>query len=469
MKKQLISLLLILTLLCALLPAQAGSKPLQDPEDFSYGVAEHLYNTDKETHLHKQYKVSRANMESFIAAYVDMLKSDNSLEYLGVTQNGKHIYHCFAPAKGYSYKTFTVRSKGVNITPVICIAMQYEENDTKAYLRYSKDFYVTDVGLRMDMEVYPTSVPTPTPTPKPTKSPTATPRITKAPTAVPVPDGTLSGYGYVTANSVNLRTGPGTGYRALRFMHRYAFARVLDTVYSGNETWYKIYQNGDTGYVMGTFFKLLSSSELTAFLLSDNYLQGIKNNAKATATPRVTATPYTPPTYYPYYPVVTNPPTYRPYYPVVTNPPVYVPTRAPYYPAVTSTPVAGGAATQITIQDPVSFTGNALAYQYSFNGSTYKQNCYRVSSGSAANMVNAYVNSLRQNEYTLQYGGVYNSTDGKWTYHYFTSYYAYPTFQVYYDMSPVTPASCLVIGYSTDRVYLYYSPNFSVQNEGFRY
>lgn len=442
MKKQLLALLLLLMLLCPMLSAHAATYSLQDPVTFSYGLAEHLFNYDKETHLQKQYKVSRSNMESFINAYVDMLKSDNSLEYLGVTQNGKHIYHCFAPAKGYSYDTFAVKSYGVKITPTICLAVQYEENDTKAYIRYSEDFRITDVGLRMDMAVYPTSVPTPVPTPKPTKAPTPTPRITKQPTAVPVPDGTLSGYGYVTTNSVNLRTGPGTNYRALRFMHRYAFAQVLGTSYNGDQVWYKISQNGDTGYVMGTYFKLLSSNELTAFLLSDEYLQGIKNNTKATATPRVTATPYTP---------------------------IYVPTRAPSYPVATARPSGGTQPIYLTIQDPASFSGISLNYQYSFNGGAYKQNCYRSSYGNVENLVTSYVNSLSRNETTLQYGGAYNSVDGKWTYHYFTSNYAYSTFQVYYDMSPVTPASCLIVGYSEDRVYLYYSPNFSVQDEGIRY
>lgn len=442
MKKRLLSLLLLLSLLCPFVPALA-STPLQDPVDFTYGLVEHLYNYDKDTHLQKHYHVSRDNMQSFINAYVDMLKSDHSLEYLGVTQNGKHIYHCFAPADGYDYDTFSVKSYGVKITPTICLAVQYEENDTKAYIRYSKDFYITDAGLRMDMAVYPTSAPTKVPTSKPTKAPTPTPRITMAPTAVPAPDGTLSGYGYVTTNSVNLRTGPGTNYRALRFMHRYAFAQVLETTYNGSETWYKIVQNGDTGYVMGTYFKLLNTNELTAFLLSDEYLQGIKNNAKATATPRVTATPY--------------------------FPPVYVPTRAPSYPVVTTPPSGSTQPIYLTIQDPAAYANGQLNYQYSFNGGAYRQNCYRVVYGSAESVVDSFVNTLSAYETTLRYGGAYNSVDGKWTYHYFTSNYAYSTFQVYYDMSPVTPASCLIIGHSDDRVYLYYSPNFSVQDEGARY
>ena len=441
MKKRLLSLFVLAAMLFSFTPALADT-PLQDPVSFSYGLAEHLYNYDKETHLQKQYKVSRENMESFIQAYVDMLKSDLSLKYLGVTQNGKHIYHCFAPAEGYQYDTFSVKSYGTKITPTICLAVQYEENDTKAYLRYSEDFYITDIDLRMDMEVYPTSVPTPTPTLKPTKAPTATPRVTQKPTAVPAPEGGLSGYGYVTTNSVNLRTGPGTNYRALRFMHRYAFARVLATEYNNGETWYKISQNGDTGYVMGTYFKLLGSNELTAFLLSDEYRQGLKNNEKATATPRITATPYVPP--------------------------VYVPTRAPatYRPVATSVPSVGTQPIYLTIQDPAAYLNGSVAYQYAFNGGAYRQNCYRLVYGNTKTLVDAYINMLRVQEPTLNYGGVYNSPDGKWTYHYYTSPYAYNTFTVYYDMQPITPASCLIVGYSADRVYLYYSPNFSVADEG---
>lgn len=444
MKKQLLSLFILIMLwLCIAAHADGVNTPLQDPESFSQGVAEHLYNQDKETHLHKQYKVSKKNMESFINAYVDMLKSDLSLEYLGVTQNGKHIYHCFAPAEGYHYKTFHVRSNHVNITPTICLAVQYEENDTKAYLRYSKDFYITDLGLRMDMEIYPTSVPTPIPTPTPTKKPTATPKVTQKPTPVPLPDGELSGYGYVTTNSVNLRTGPGLGYRSLRFMHRYAFASVENIAYAQDGTmWYQITQNGDTGYVMSTYFKLLSSSELTAFLLSDEYLQGIKNNAKATATPYVTPTPY--------------------------KPPVYVPTRTPAYTRPTTVP-SGSQPVYLTIQDPATYLRSQISYQYSFNGGAYKQNCYRLNSGSTKVLAEAYINLLKYSEYTLNYGGVYMSPDGEWTYHYFTSPYAYTTFTVYYDITPVAPASCLIVGYSDDRVYLYYSPNFSIADEGQRY
>ena len=67
MKKQLLSILFILVLSCLMIAAHAdGTVPLQDPEAFSYGVAEHLYNQDKDTHLHKQYKVSKKNMQSFI-------------------------------------------------------------------------------------------------------------------------------------------------------------------------------------------------------------------------------------------------------------------------------------------------------------------------------------------------------------------------------------------------------------------
>ena len=446
MKKQLLSILFILVLSCLMIAAHAdGTVPLQDPEAFSYGVAEHLYNQDKDTHLHKQYKVSKKNMQSFINAYVDMLKSDNSLEYLGVTQNGKHIYHCFKPASGYSYKTFTVRSYGERITPTICLAVQYEENDTKAYIRYSKDFYIEDLGLRMDMTVYPTSVPTPVPTPKPTKQPTATPRITQRPTAAPVPGGTLSGYGYVTTNSVNLRTGPGLNYRSLGFMHRYAFARVLGTYTSdAGDTWYQISHNGNTGYVMGAYFKLLNTNELTTFLLSDEYAEGIRNNAKATATPRVTATPY-------------------------YVPPVYVPTHAPTYRPATSVPSIGPQPIYLTVQDPATYLNGQLSYQYSFNGGAYKQNCYRLMQSNTRTLAEAYVNLLRYIEPTLQYGGVYNSSDGEWTYHYFTSPYAYTSFTVYYDMTPVAPASCLIVGYSDKNVYLYYSPNFAIADENLRY
>ena len=36
-------------------------------------------------------------------------------------------------------------------------------------------------------------------------------------------------------------------------------------------------------------------------------------------------------------------------------------------------------------------------------------------------------------------------------------------------MTPVAPASCLIVGYSDKNVYLYYSPNFAIADENLRY
>jgi len=467
MKKLLLSFLLLFSLIL-FTAAHADTLKLQDPEAFSYSKVRLLYKYDKDSHLQTHYTVEKEDMLPFIDAYLQMLDGENSLLYLGVTQNGKHIYHCYGPAQGYDYDTFSVKSYGQKITPTCCLAVQYEENDTKAYLRYSKDFLIEDLGLRIDMAVFPTSVPTPaptpTPTPRPTRVPTATPVPTQVPTwrpaytypptqvptriptQAPTQPPQQSGYGYVTANSVNLRKGPGTNYGRVRFLNRYAFAQVVGSQYVGNTLWYHIVYAGYEGYIMGDFFKTLSITELQLFLASEEYLLGIKNNT-STTVPTTTPTPY--------------------------RPPVYVPTRTPYiyptYAPVTQRPATQRPATgALNIQDPGAYSNSTLSYEYSFTGINYKQHCYRMQYGNCASLVESYVNMLRSYEPTLNYGGVYKSADSKWTYHYFTSYYGYSTFSVYYDSKPVTPASCLVIGYSSDRVYLYYSPSFTVLDEGIR-
>ena len=128
----------------------ADSLVLQDPITFSNGLAEFLFDYDKSSHLQKEYKFNKAKVEGFINAYVSLLKTDPSLEYLGVTVNGENIYHCFAPADGYSYKTFSVVSYGNQITPTSCIAVQYKNDSSRVYIRYSPDFSIADAGERMD-------------------------------------------------------------------------------------------------------------------------------------------------------------------------------------------------------------------------------------------------------------------------------------------------------------------------------
>ena len=147
---------------------------------------------------------------------------------------------------------------------------------------------------------------------------------------------------------------------------------------------------------------------------------------------------------------------------------MYAPTRTPAYTIPTSVPAAGSQPVYLTLQEPATYLRSQLTYQYSFNGGAYKQNCYRLVSGATKQLAESYVSLLRSTEPTLTYGGVYTSTDGKWTYHYFTSPYAYTTFTVYYDAKPIAPASSLIVGYSENLMYLYYSPNFTIADEGMR-
>ncbi len=135
--------------------------------------------------------------------------------------------------------------------------------------------YIRDDQLRMlsDEEVvnYLESLRTPTPVPEAT------------PTAVPVTGNSLTSYGYVTTDKVNMRRGDSRSSESIRLLEKYAFALVLGTrVNTEGETWYQISQSGTEGFIMANYFKVLSMDELTAFLTSDEYLNAADNTSRST-------------------------------------------------------------------------------------------------------------------------------------------------------------------------------------------
>jgi len=108
--------------------------------------------------------------------------------------------------------------------------------------------------------------------------PTPTPGATPAPYD---PYGNSS-YGYVNSSSVNFREEP-NGTR-IKTLNRYAFCLVLGTREVNGVTWYNVNQNGTVGWIHGDYFHQLNLTELTAFLNSDEYKQGLNANSGNTNT-----------------------------------------------------------------------------------------------------------------------------------------------------------------------------------------
>ncbi|NLX83325.1 MAG: SH3 domain-containing protein, partial [Clostridiales bacterium] len=93
------------------------------------------------------------------------------------------------------------------------------------------------------------------------RTPTPAPAFTPEPVTLNSP----SSYGYVT-KVVNFRKQPSTSAEKISSLKTNAFALVLGTEIIDGVTWYKINQAGTVGYVMGDYFKVLTLSELTAYL-----------------------------------------------------------------------------------------------------------------------------------------------------------------------------------------------------------
>nr|MBR4282064.1 MucBP domain-containing protein [Clostridia bacterium] len=113
-------------------------------------------------------------------------------------------------------------------------------------------------------------------------------RINNTPTPEPVTTNLpfdehgLSSYGYVDGSSVNWRQSPSMkapNVEGKRELKRYAFCLVLGSERVSGVTWYHVSYGDKTGYIHGDFFKQMTIAELSDFLGSEEYLQGVANNA----------------------------------------------------------------------------------------------------------------------------------------------------------------------------------------------
>jgi len=105
--------------------------------------------------------------------------------------------------------------------------------------------------------------------------PTETPSVTPDPYD---PHG-LSSYGYVSSSTVNFRSDASASSSRIKVLNRYAFCLVLGTRDVNGVTWYNVNQNGQVGWINGNYFHHLNLTELTAFLQSPEYKQGIAANS----------------------------------------------------------------------------------------------------------------------------------------------------------------------------------------------
>ena len=114
-----------------------------------------------------------------------------------------------------------------------------------------------------------------------------TPQPTVEITPEPYNENTLSSYGYIfskNGNSVNVRANPSTGASKVGSIYPYALCLVMGSQQVNGVTWYKIQYNGVAGYVHGDYFKHMSLAELSEFLTSEEYKQGVNKNTSAGAT-----------------------------------------------------------------------------------------------------------------------------------------------------------------------------------------
>ena len=94
------------------------------------------------------------------------------------------------------------------------------------------------------------------------------------------PDGQdeLSSFGYTTT-TVNFREKASKNSARIRQLRKYAMCKVEDIVEVNGDTWYQVTYDGKTGYIMGNYFRQMTTAELDQFLYSPEYLQGITSNA----------------------------------------------------------------------------------------------------------------------------------------------------------------------------------------------
>jgi len=111
-----------------------------------------------------------------------------------------------------------------------------------------------------------------------------TPQPTVTITPEPYNPNSPSAYGHTTAK-VNFRSSPKvTSSNRIRELNKYAFALIYDTEMVDGKPWYHVSVNGEEGYIMGDYFKVLSLTELEDFLGSPEYLKGNSSSSGSSAT-----------------------------------------------------------------------------------------------------------------------------------------------------------------------------------------
>ena len=94
----------------------------------------------------------------------------------------------------------------------------------------------------------------------------------------PAPD-SPSGYGYVAAPMVNLRTAPADGAWRLAVLYRYALCQVQETEKNDGEDWCRVTVGEREGWLLTKHLMQLTRAELAEFLESEAYQEGLRNNA----------------------------------------------------------------------------------------------------------------------------------------------------------------------------------------------
>ncbi len=104
----------------------------------------------------------------------------------------------------------------------------------------------------------------------------STPTPTPAATAAPYDPNAKSSYGYITKDGVNFRMTPNGS--KIKTLNKYAFMLVYGTKEVNGVTWYNVNQSGTVGWIHGDYMHQMSITELSGFLNSNEYLQGLRNS-----------------------------------------------------------------------------------------------------------------------------------------------------------------------------------------------
>ncbi len=162
-------------------------------------------------------------------------------------------------------------------TPVYVFDQQTVNGEAWCEVQYGSTYgYIRRDMLRQmegwEVTDYLESLSTPTPTPETTV----------------ITGETESSYGYVSSNRVNLRKSATKSSESLRLMSKYDFGLVLGETANSEGLWYNVLINGQEGYVLSDYFKVLSLNELSDFLLSEEYRTASGQDSSVT---NVTAQP----------------------------------------------------------------------------------------------------------------------------------------------------------------------------------